>query len=114
MATRIERRPRSVPEFLKFVESIQRKVGYSIWYRGCGRGSLKLVPSLYRHPSKKKSDEFADLERQLMTRFRQRSIPYLSRDLREDWEALFFMQHYGLPTRLLDWTENPLIALHFA
>lgn len=49
-----------------------------------------------------------------MTRFRQRSIPYHNRPLTDDWETLFIMQHYGIPTRLLDWTENPFIAFYFA
>jgi hypothetical protein len=50
----------------------------------------------------------------LVMRFRQRTIPLHSRDLSDEWDALFFMQHYGVPTRLLDWTENPFIAFYFA
>ncbi|OFV95375.1 MAG: hypothetical protein A3H28_02230 [Acidobacteria bacterium RIFCSPLOWO2_02_FULL_61_28] len=49
-----------------------------------------------------------------MTRFRQRSIPFLTRGLADDWDMFFFMQHYGVPTRLLDWTENPFIGFYFA
>jgi len=50
-----------------------------------------------------------------MTRFRQRSIPYQTRVLLDEWDTIFFMQHYGIPTRFV-WTgpENPMIGLHFA
>jgi hypothetical protein len=32
----------------------------------------------------------------------------------DNWERLFFMQHFEIPTRLLDWSENPFVALYFA
>ncbi|MFI5394104.1 MAG: FRG domain-containing protein [Candidatus Binatia bacterium] len=114
MATVREEKVRSLPRYLELVEQAQTRTSQSLWYRGCGSAAYQLLPSLYRHQRLKTPDELADLERQLMTRFRQRSIPYHSRSLTDDWDTLFFMQHYGVPTRLLDWTENPFIALHLA
>jgi hypothetical protein len=104
----------SLPEYLELIEEAQARATQSIWYRGCGSAAYHLLPTLYRHKKLKTPEDLSDLEQRLMTRFRQRSIPYLTRTLSDDWDTLFFMQHNGVPTRLLDWTENPLIALHFA
>lgn len=60
-------------------------------------------------------EELLALELRLLNRFRQRSVPFLeSRPPESDWENLFLMQHYGVPTRLLDWSENAFVALWFA
>jgi hypothetical protein len=99
---------------MELVQALQRTAGHPLWFRGNRQSKYKLIPSLYRHPNITSIDQLRKLERELMVRFRQRSLPYHSRDLRDDWEALFFMQHYGVPTRLLDWTENSLVGLHFA
>ena len=114
MPSLTEYKPKTLPEYLECIESVLKKNARSLWYRGTGRLTYKLIPTLYRHPSITSNFELQELENQLLNRFRQRSLPYHSRDLNDDWEALFFMQHYGVPTRLLDWTENPLTGLHFA
>lgn len=85
-----------------------------LWFRGCGLHTHKLIPSLYRHPTASAPGDLLRLEIQMLERFRQRSLPFHDRDLDDDWECLFFMQHFGVPTRLLDWSENPFIALFFA
>jgi hypothetical protein len=105
--------------FTKYVETIEDWLdecgGRPLWFRGAGKSAYQLVPGLYRHAKKRTAAEFASLEKETMIRFRQRSIPFSGRPLSDDaWEMLFFMQHYRVPTRLLDWSENPFIAFYFA
>ena len=114
MANVPEKTIESFRQYVSLVERMQSKAANSLWFRGCGTRDKGLIPSLYRHKIKKKKAEIEELERRLMTRFRQRSIPLVNRPVNEDWDTLFFMQHYGIPTRLLDWTENPFIAFYFA
>lgn len=89
------------------------------WYRGVGRANLHtLGPSLYRHPTILDVEGLIKLERLMLEDFARQNFLHASAlhapAEADDFRSLFFMQHYGVPTRLLDWTNNPLIALYFA
>lgn len=106
-------RPKTFSEILEIIEAFQKGSQIS-WYRGCSDSSHKLQPSLYRHRTKKDFSDIAKLEGELSARFSQRSLPFVSTNMSDDWNRLFLMQHYGVPTRLLDWSENPFVSMYFA
>jgi hypothetical protein len=80
-----------------------------LWFRGHHDSSWKLTPKLYR-------DEFKDAdENEIRQEFESRALQLIQgRMPTGKWEWYFLMQHYGAPTRLLDWTDNPLLGLYFA
>jgi hypothetical protein len=87
--------------------------GRFLWFRGLVCDQHALLPKLMR--DSKSTDEVFDRERRLLTRFRQRSMAYWPAGYpQNNWEHLFAMQHFGMPTRLLDWSENLFVASHFA
>jgi type I restriction enzyme M protein len=50
----------------------------------------------------------------MLEKFKREAIPYLTIKPNDDWDWLALAQHHGLPTRLLDWTQNPLVAVGIA
>jgi hypothetical protein len=97
---------RSVADLVAALSS--RPEGETVWYRGHSDASHELIPSLARGPRN------VDAEQTLLKRFKQNAYPFLKVVPESEWEWLFLMQHHGVPTRLLDWSDSPLVALWFA
>jgi hypothetical protein len=108
------RQARSIGDVLEAVREIDRrwdreKEDYEIWFRGVSRRKFDLVPGLYRPGYQR-----YDYEETLFEAFKSFAVSHVGARPTNDWEWYFMAQHYGMPTRLLDWTDNLFAALYFA
>ncbi len=93
--------------FERLENELEENMDYHIFYRGQSDKSYGLVPSIYREEYRIQNENriFRDIIAQSPADFKGCASTF---------EKLVKMQHYSLPTRLLDITTNPLVALYFA
>lgn len=98
-------------EFDERVSAHRRKLGmtkYQVWYRGQRQVSFNLAPGLLRS-----GDTRWQREHNLFSEFKVKAKRFLPPE-QSSWETLSTMQHWGAPTRALDWTTSLDVALFFA
>lgn len=121
----------SIEQFIITVRELGKKISDSpdnLWFRAENEayGHSQLIPSFYRDFASKQEGCFLGIDQKscnnlnliegnLKSKFKTSSSTYhrMNNFLDNEWEMYFLMQHYGISTRLLDWTRSALIALYF-
>lgn len=94
-------------------------------FRGVGNSSWPLLPGIFREYSEPQKSSvvaggsisgkiYSALEWEILAHFKKEAcgfLPHISQS--DDFTWLQYAQHYGVPTRLLDFTSNPLVAMYF-
>lgn len=125
----------SVQEFISYIENLTVNYTYEVphpvnpmfgnivfsphfIFRGHSKNQYLLLPQLFRWrnlPDGKLIPEFRQVEYNILSDFISEARRFVTNVSEGDVLAwLEIAQHFGVPTRLLDFTENPLVALYFA
>jgi FRG domain len=107
---------RSVSEFVDIICKLRDAwIGegkyFDPWFRGQRKASWRLVPNIFRFHG------LLNDEDQIRSEFQRRAQQFMTEKPPDDWDGwswYFVMQHYGAPTRLLDWTDSAMVALFFS
>lgn len=116
----------SLEKYLNIVARVRRQWAIpkhlELWFRAEDQRhyASRLQPGVCRQREsglRKSADKLLEIENDLYEDFRRCATQLSVSDapsIDDEWNSYFLMQHHGVPTRLLDWTDGSLIALHFA